>query len=582
MEKLRGADIVAESLIRLGVEYVIGVPGHTVLDLLDALRQRKDRITAIMVRNEESSGYMADAYFRIKHKPIVVLAHNSVGAANTLTGVMSAMLDSSAMIVITGDAWTKTQGRGAFQELVHSRDAGTSDIFRGSVKRSWTVNKPEKLLEVFLKAYKESVSGRPGPVHIDITQEAFTELADVEFPDNVFDFVPNSRTRGDAAATKSAFELISSAKRPVLLAGGGTNRGKASKQIIALAEALNIPVVTTSMGKGVIPDSNKLYLGVSGWVGTTTANHALRSADVILAMGTRFSETDTAGYTDGAVFSIPQTKLIQVDIDPVEIARHYPVEIGIVGDVAAVAEDLLEHVKNSGHKPAEHKEWWASLNEVRTSWNKEVKDCFNTDSDPIEPGRLTQEIRNALPKDGIMMTDVGNSQKWIIQQFPTYAPDTFITSLGGASMGFGPCGVAGAALAAPGKKVAVITGDGSMSMSLHIYPTIVELNLPIVYIVANDFAWASVDGPQARRFGPDQDFFTRFKLSDGSPYELDFSAIANACGLKAEKVKSVKDLPAALERAMAAKGPYLLDVEVRRDTYVPMTARGAYPLPAVE
>lgn len=582
MEKLRGADIVAETFVRLGIEYVIGVPGHTVLDLLDALRIRKDRITAVMVRNEETSGYMADAYYRIKHKPAVVLAHNSVGAANTLTGVMNAMLDSSAMIVITGDAWTRTQGRGAFQELAHSRDAGTADIFRGSVKRSWTVNKPEKLLEILLKAYKEATSGRPGPVHIDITQEAFTERADVAFPEDVFSFVPNSRVRGASSETQRAFDMITAAERPVLLVGGGANRAQASTQVVALAEALKIPVVTTSMGKGSVPDSLDLHLGVSGWVGTTTANHALRGADVILAMGTRFSETDTAGYTDGAVFSIPPTRLIQVDIDPNEIARYYPVAVGIVGDLGAVAEDLVELAKNSGHVPPARAAWWDSINEVRASWKKEVEACFNPDSDPIEPGRLTREIRKALPADGIMMTDVGNSQKWIIQQFETYAPDTFITSLGGASMGFGPCGVPGAALAAPGKKVAVITGDGSMSMSLHIYPTVVELNLPIVYIVANDFAWASVDGPQARRFGPDQDFFTRFKHADGTPYELDFAAIANACGLPAEKVKSVKDLPAAMERAMAAKGPYLLDVEVRRDTYVPMTGRGAYPLPTVE
>ena len=582
MQKLRGADIVAESLIRLGIDYVIGVPGHTVLDLLDALRLRQDRIRAIMVRNEETSGYIADAYFRISHKPMVVVAHNSVGAANTLTGVMNAMLDSSAMIVITGDAWTKTQGRGAFQELTHSRDAGTADIFRGSVKRSWTVNKPEKLLEVLLKAYKEAVSGRPGPVHIDITQEAFTQLADVDFPDDVFNFVPNSRTRGDAQATARAFELLKSAKKPVILAGGGTNRGQASSALIAFAESMNIPVATTSMGKSSIPDAHSLSLGVSGWVGTTVANHALRSADVILALGTRLSETDTAGFTDGAVLSISTTKLIHVDIDPVEIARFYPVAEGIVGDVAAVLEDLLVLAQASGDAKSARTEWWDSIKEVQESWKKEVADSFNPESDPIEPGYLTQEIRKALPKDGIMMTDVGNSQKWIIQQFPTYGPDTFVTSLGGASMGFGPCGVAGAQLAAPDKRVAIITGDGSMSMSLHIYPTIVELGLPIVYIVANDYAWASVDGPQARRFGPNQSFFTRFTLPNGEPYKLDFAAVANACGLKAERVLSSKDLPAALARAFAAGVPYLLDVEVRRDTCVPMTARGAYPLPEVE
>ena len=180
------------------------------------------------------------------------------------------------------------------------------------------------------------------------------------------------------------------------------------------------------------------------------------------------------------------------------------------------------------------------------------------------------------------MTDVGNSQKWIIQQFPIWEPNTFITSLGGAAMGFGPGGALGAKLAAPDKKVAIITGDGSMSMSMHILPDLVQAGLPIVYVVANDYAWASVNGPQKRRFGDDATFFTLFQEPDGSPYLLNFAEVAKACGMQAEHVSDPEELAGAFERAFAAKGPYLVDVAIRRDTYVPMTAGGAYPLPSVE
>lgn len=579
MAKLRGADIVVEVLARAGVEYITGVPGHTVIDVLDALRTRTDRMKAIVVRNEESAGYIADAYFRTAGKPMAVLSHNSVGAANTLTGVMNAMLDSSAMIVITGEAWTRNQGRGAFQELATERDAGTPDIFRGSVKRSWQVNKAEKLQEVLIRAYKEAVTGRPGPVHIDITQEALAEIVDVELVDDVKAFVPDSRARGSKQATQRGFDLVAAAKRPVILAGGGTVRSAAGAELVALAEALNVPIATTSMGKGVVADDHELHLGVSGWVGTVQANSALRNADVILAVGTRFSETDTAGWTDGAVFSIPPTKLVHVDIDSVEIGRHYPVAEGIVGDARAVLADMVELAADIS--AVDRSEWHSSIAQWREEWQKDLDASFDWDASPIEPGRLTAEIRTALPRDSIMMTDVGNSQKWIIQQFPVYEPNTFITSLGGASMGFGPCGAPGAALAS-GRPMAVITGDGSMSMGLHILADVAALGLPIVYIVANDYAWASVRGPQIRRFGEGSEFFTVFENSDGTAQRLDFAAIAKAVGIPSENITDPADLADALARAFESGGPYLLDVEVRRDTYVPMTGGGAYPLPQSE
>lgn len=582
MDRMRGADIVAEMLVRLGVPYIAGVPGHTVLDLVDALYERRDRISSIVTRNEETASYLADAYFRVAGRPMAVMAHNSVGAANILTGVMNARLDSSSMIVISGEVWTKAQGRGGFQELASDRDAGTPDIFRGSVKRSWQVNKAEKLPEIMLKAYKEAVTGRPGPVHIDITQEAFAEWVEVKLPDDVAAFLPAYRVRGAADATERAVELLVQAERPAILAGGGSLRSGVGAEILTIAERIGAPVATTVSGKGVIVETHDLAMGITGWVGTPAANQAMRDADVILAFGTRFSETDTSGWQPNKPFNIPPTKLIHVDIDPAEIARYYPAEVGIVGDARAVASDIVALLADARVDIDRTAAWRATLEQMRSAWTDEVSELSASDAVPIAPARLTQEIRKALKPDAIMMTDVGNSQKWIIQQFMVTEPATIVTSLGGAAMGFGPCGVLGAQLAAPDRQVVCVTGDGSMSMSLHVLPTAVEYGLPVVYIVANDYAYASVMRPQQMRFGEGRSLFTVFEDRFGNPYRLDFAAVAKAVGMDAERVTKPNELAPALERALSARRPYLLDVEIERDTYVPMSGGGAFVLPPKE
>ncbi len=581
MTRMRGADIVAEMLVRLGVPYIAGVPGHTVLDLLDALYDRRDRITSIITRNEETASYLADAYFRIARRPMAVLAHNSVGAANLLTGVMNARLDSSSMIVISGEVWTKAQGRGGFQELGFDRDAGTPDIFRGSVKRSWQVNKAEKLPETFLKAYKEAQTGRPGPVHIDITQEAFAEWVEVDLPDDVGAFMPAYRTRGDAPATARAAELLRGASRPAILAGGGVQRAGAGAAVLKLAEWLGAPIATTVSGKGAFAETHPLAVGIIGWVGTPAGNHAMREADVILAIGTRFSETDTSGWLPGKPFKIPPTTLIQVDIDPAEIARYYPTAVGIVGDARAVAEDLAAVLATSDSRADHGQAWRSTIETIKADWADEVRPLATSDAIPIAPARVTQAIRDALPPNAIVMTDVGNSQKWVVQQLTILEPDTMITSLGGASMGFGPCGVLGAQLAAPDRRVLCVTGDGSMSMSLHVLPTVVEYDLPIVYVVFDDASYGSVKRPQELRFGPGRTIFTLFERA-GEPYRLDFAAVAAAVGMRSETVTDPADLAQALRRALDANAPYLLDVAIERDTYVPMTGGGTFALPPKE
>jgi acetolactate synthase-1/2/3 large subunit len=580
MERLRGADIAAEMLVRLGVSYIAGIPGHTVLDMLDALYERRDRITSVITRNEETAGYLADAYFRIAGRPMATLVHNSVGAANLLTGVMNARLDSSAMIVISGDVWTKSQGRGGFQELAFDRDAGTPDIFKGSVKRSWQINQAAKLPETFLKAYKESITGRPGPVHIDITQEAFAEWVEVELPDDVGAFMPAYRVRGDADATARAVAVLRESDRPAILAGGGALRSGAGAEIARLAEGIGAPIATTISGKGAIPETNPLAVGIVGWVGTPAGNQAMREADVILAFGTRFSEVDTSGWITGKPFNIPPTRLVHVDIDPAEIARYYPTEVGIVGDARAVASDMAASwADGSSAATRRTDEWLTTLRATQAAWQAEIEPLAASGAVPIAPARVVSAIQEALPADGILITDVGNSQKWVVQQYVVREPGTLITSIGGAAMGFGPCGALGAQLAALDKRVVCVTGDGSMSMSLHVLPTVVEYELPIVYVVFNDYSYGSVKRPQEIRFGEGRNIFTLFEDRSGEPYRLDFAAVAKAVGMASERVTKPDELAGALKRALDSGKPYLLDVEIERDTYVPMTGGGTFALP---
>ncbi|HEY8418155.1 MAG TPA: thiamine pyrophosphate-binding protein [Limnochordales bacterium] len=577
---MTGAQIVAEMLDRLGIRYISGVPGHTVLDLINAVYDKKDRIRPILPRNEEAASFMADAYFRVTHRPMAVFGHISVGSANLLTGVTNAYLDSSAMIVITGNAWSRNQGRGAYQELSRGdRDAATVDMFRGSVKRSWYVDRAERLPEILLRAYRTALSGRPGPVHIDITQDAFAEAVDVELPEVVPLEKTLGRPRADRANMERALALLREAKRPAILAGGGVLLSEASPELMRVAQLLGCPVGTTIHGKGSFPEDHDLAVGITGWVGTVPGNKAMRECDVLLAVGTRFSETDTSGWLPGKPFQIPPTKVIQIDIDPLEIGRYYPIEVGLVGDAKAVLEELAAGLQEDAGDKAAREPWMEEIRASKAEWAEIVRQQFELDSVPIGPGRVIHELRKALPKDGILVCDVGNAAKWASQLFTAYYPGTVLGTMGGAAMGFGAGGAIGAQLAAPDKRVACWIGDGSMAMTLHVLPTVMELGLPIVYVVLNDFAYGAIKRPQDFRYGKGRNIFSLFQTADGRPYDLDFAKVGEALGMGAEKVTDPARLAPALRKAFDANRPYILDVRVELETYVPLQGGGTFPLP---
>jgi acetolactate synthase I/II/III large subunit len=323
-----------------------------------------------------------------------------------------------------------------------------------------------------------------------------------------------------------------------------------------------------------------LAMGISGWIGTDSGNAALRECDVLLALGTRFAETDTSAWQPGKPFAIPPTRLIQIDIDPGEISKYYPAEIGAIGDIASVLADLVAGLKNRAWTPPQSRETWLeALRGVRAKWRSESDKILSSESFPIHTGRVAAELRAALPADGLVISDVGNAHKWIAQQFESRRPRSVLSTMGGAAMGFGPCGAVGAQLAAPGRPVVSWVGDGGMSMSLHVLPTVIEYNLPITYVVINDAMYGAVKRPQDARYGQGRNLFSVFQTESGGSYRLDFAAIAKAMGMEAQRVTRPEEIGPALRRGIATPRPFLVDIDVDPGNFVPMTGGGTFVMP---
>lgn len=556
----RAADLIVDYLVREGVQYALGYPGHSVMEFIDALYDQKEKIKPILVRHEAVASLMADGFFRACHKPLVVFGHISPGATNLLTGVANAFFDSSAMIVLTGEAATLYQGRGAYQEMYRFADAQLPELFRPVVKRTWQVNNAGRLPEVLARAFNTALTGRPGPVHLDITQETWPEKINLEAfkPDK---HKPSWRIRGDRAATEKAARLLAAAKRPAIIAGGGALISEASAELIRAAEILGAPLATTIMGKGVVPENHPRAMGVYGTWGTGPANKATREADVILAIGTRFAEGDTSGWIPGATFNIPPTKLIHVDLEAYEIGKYYPTEVGIIGDAKSVLEDLICLLEDSKVAKAETA-WIDDLSKAKRDWEEKLAAYDNSQAMPINPGRVVRELRRVLPEDAIVVTDIGNHAKWIGQQFPVYKPQTYIGSMGFAAMGFGVAAALGVKLAKPDKKVVCVAGDGCFTMQPQVLATAVEYGLPVVYCIFNDFTLGPIRYNQEKYYNGRM-LISQFKMDKtGEPYNPDFVKMAEAYGAKGEVVVEPEAIAPALDRALKAETAYVLDIRI--------------------
>ena len=577
MSEMSGAELVVEYAIRENVPYIVGLSGHSLLPFLEAVYQRQDRIKHMMVRHEHVATCLADGYFRASGRPLLVYLHLGPGLVNGLNGIATAALDSSAMVVVTGNTWQRHYGRNASQETSRFFDAEQTSLIRSLVKRSWAVQRIESLPEILHKAFKTAVSGRPGPVHIDLSLTIQAERADLEVPEPALHKV-HGRQRGDAEQIRRAADLLTSARRPVIVCGSGAKMSGASPEILALAEHLAAPVGCAHRGKGVIPEDHPLALGLCGAEARPYANKIVAEADVILAVGMRFTEPDTSSWQPGAPYRIPPSRLIHVDIDPDELARYYPTEVTVWADAKAAVGEILATVKakRPGALPFQQEPRIEELARARAAWLHDLSTHQTSDSVPIRPERLMKELREAIPRDAAVFVDTGKVKNWAYQQFPAYGPDTFYIGIGWTPMGHSPAAALGVKLARPDQPVVAFVGDGGFQMVPWTLSTAVDYDIPVTTVVFNDLAYGAVRDIQK---GDYEGHFISVDLmmeKTGTRFNPDFAQMAELYGARGFRVEKPSELGPALREALECGRPSVVDVLIDREVPFPVAKQRAF------
>jgi acetolactate synthase I/II/III large subunit len=564
---MTGAMFIAHCLEQEGVTKVFGQCGHTNYALIDACH--KLGIEYVSFRHEQQAAHAADAYFRVTHKLAVLNVHLSPGLTNALTGVASAAGDGTPMVVITGNTPSYHHAREPHQGMRLHADASQGDIYRPVCKRVWRIDNAKFLVDVMPRALNVAQTGRSGAVLLDVPMDVFSQHIEAPSQETSSRRPGYHRPAGSPDGIADAVQLLQSAKAPAIFAGNGAMLSEASTPLKALAELLGTPVATSLMGKGVFPEDHPLACGMAGIWGTRVANETMRQADVIVAIGTAFGEADCSSWRPEHTFAIPPTRLIQIDIDPQEIGKIYPVEVGIVGDAKTVLRQLVEALR--GWKPdADAVQRRAgTLDARRVSWNSELVASKRDNGTPIHPARLLDEIAKAAPRDAIYVTDVGWNKNGAGQQLFSYCPQTFITSGALATMGFAPAAAIGAKIGAPDRTVICLVGDGGFISVCGALTTAVELGVPVVWVIFNNFCFSTIRTVGTTYFK--NSYGTEFTTPDGEPYNPDFPLLARAFGVDSARVDAAADLPAALRTAFTANRPYLLEVRTRGDVPMPRT-----------
>ena len=564
---MTGAMFMAHCLKQEGVDKVFGQCGHTNYALIDACHRLG--IEYVSFRHEQQAAHAADAYFRVTHKLAVLNVHLSPGLTNALTGVASAAADSTPMVVFTGNTPSYHHAREPHQGIRLHADASQGDIYRPICKRVWRVDDAKFLVDVMPRALNLAQAGRPGAVLLDNPMDVFSQHIEAPAQQMQERRAGFRRPGAEPDGIAAAAALLRGAARPAIFVGNGVLLSEACDEVRALAERLGAPVATTLMAKGALPEDHPLACGMSGIWGTRPANGSMREADVVVAVGTAFGEADCSSWRPEHTFAIPPTRLIQIDIDPVEIGKIYPVTVGLVADARTALRQLLEAL---GPAPVEASALVArttALAARRSAWTREIADAREDAGQPIHPARLLAEVAKAAPRDAIYVTDVGWNKNGAGQQLPTFGPGRFLTSGGLATMGFAPGAAIGAKIGAPDKTVICLVGDGGFLSVVGSLTTAVELGIPVVWVLFNNFCFSTIRTVGTTYFK--NAYGTEFTMPDGAPYNPDFPLLAKAFGLAGARVDDPDDLPAALATAFAANAPYLLEVRTRGDVPMPRT-----------
>ncbi len=547
MTKISGGELLVKALKAEGVKYVFGLPGGQLLNLLDALYCDQE-MDFIMTRHEQSASFMADAWARITGLPGVCCGTVGPGATNLVTGVVDAYMDSIPILVITPNvrSYRSYPHMGSIQGLDQHA------LFKSITKWNSVVMRWDRIPELIHCAFRQALTGRPGPVHldipVDILGESHRELE--HLPPETYRDV--GRIRGDPIIIKRAVDILLRAEKPLLLAGGGVIRSEAWEEFLRIAEYLEIPLTATAMGAGAIPADHPLFVGDSGWMGGNGVFKAFKEADVVLAVGCRFSQW--VGFGQPPIWKGKGQKIIHVDIDPQNIGRNVQVEVGIVGDAKTVLRDILSVIEKKTKKFSGTRGWVEELTDARRKFLVRFKEQTSSNNKPITGPRLVKEVRNFLDRDAILSFDGGSIADWAMAFVDIFEPRTKLFPAGNAPLGFGlPMAIA-AKLAKFERQVCNITGDGAFLFTVQELETAVRYNLPIVTIVGNDRAFGDTKESQRLKFGE------RYIGVDFT--DINYGNVAQAFNCYGERVEDPKEIKPALERAFESGKPAVIDIVI--------------------
>ncbi|MFP3896268.1 MAG: biosynthetic-type acetolactate synthase large subunit [Anaerolineales bacterium] len=536
--KLNGSQILWECFEREGVEIVFGITGGAIMPVYHEMPNYSVR--HVTMRHEQAAAHAADGYARATGKVGVCMATSGPGATNLVTGIATAHMDSSPLVAITGQVPSSALGTDAFQE------ADITGITMPITKHNYLLTDVADMPRVIKEAFYIARTGRPGPVLIDIAKDVQMAEAEFEYPNGVNLPGYKPHLQGNTRQVRQAAEMINEAQRPLLLAGRGITVAGAKEELHALAEKAHIPVVTTLLGKGTIPETHELCLGMGGMHGEAYVNHALQETDLIVDIGARFDDR----FTSSAGTFAPKAKIIHIDISPAEIGKRIPVDLPIVGDAKNVLQDLLPLVQ-----PARHKDWLVWIEEKREG--SRARDVLLRESEKLQPQYVVRNVWELTDGQAIMVSDVGQNQMWEAQYYMHQRFGGLITSGGLGTMGFALPAAIGAAIGRPECPVWVMAGDGGFQMTCQELTTVVQEELPLKIVILNNGYLGMV-----RQW---QELFFEKNYSATRIVGPDFAKLAQAYGIPGRTVKEKKEVVEALQEARATEGPMLIDFHIEQE-----------------
>ncbi len=544
--KIKGAEMVIRILMEEGVDSVFGYPGGTVLNIYDELYKYSDRIHHYTTCHEQGASHAADAYARVTGKVGVMIATSGPGSTNLVTGIANAYLDSSPVVAITGNVPCAAIGKDSFQEV------DITGVTMPITKHNYIVKDASRLADVLREAFAIARSGRPGPVLVDIPKDI--QQADCEYETRAAAATPRSYSNGKEVFVE-AVKLIRECERPFIYTGGGTIGSNASKELLELAEKIDSPIGSSMMGLSAVSHDNPRFLGMTGMHGKFAASKAMAKADLLIAIGTRFSDRATGNKIE----FIKDKKVIHIDIDPSEIGKNIPAFVSLIGDVKSVLRKLVAEL------PAgDRKAWHQEVEAIRNSPDNHLEMPLDT----LNPETVIHAVHRHAPKETVVCTDVGQHQMWTAQYYHFSRPRSFITSGGLGTMGFGMGAAIGACIGNGKKKTVLFTSDGSFHMNMNEMATAVSNQLPLVVVLLNNNALGMVRQWQTL-------FFDKRYSNTSLARHTDYVKLAEAFDAKGIRVRKLAELDDAVKAAFAAKGPVLIEVVIDEDDKVlPMIPPG--------